>query len=257
MNKKRTFLFIICIVIIASSVGYLSYHFTSLNKDKKIYDNLKEIAVSEDSSTSEMDSNVVSKTAYVSKINFNELEAQNNDIYAWINIPDTGIDYPILQHSSVDDYYLNHSVDGSDSIAGAIFTDCENDQTFKSFNEVIYGHDMKNESMFGGLYRFRNADYLDSHRYVYIYTPNSCLKYKIFASVIYDDCLITKKYNNNVIEDRQAFLDSLSKSRDLGGILLDDTNVTTDSRVITLSTCVGSMEDKRFIIVAVLVDEQT
>lgn len=252
MGKKRTLIFILCLMIAAAGIGYLVYGFTLHQKEKQTNEDLQKIAVSEESS----EKKEVIKEQYISSIDFKSLQEVNDDIYAWIKIPGTAIDYAIVQHDSIDDYYLTYSADGTYARHGAIFTDCENDKTFSQFNEVIYGHNKGDELMFGGLKHYRDRNYLEEHRFIYIYTPDAMRTYKVFAAVTYDDSLITDKYPNGNLEKQQAFLDSLWAARDLNSIIVDDVEVTSESRIITLSTCISKMKHNRFIVVGVLVDEQ-
>ena len=89
-------------------------------------------------------------------IDFPSLQAQNPDVYAWIQVPGTEVDYPILQSPDDNGYYLDHDINKSEAAAGAIFTENYNTKTFEDPNTVIYGHDMKNGSMFGTLREFQN-----------------------------------------------------------------------------------------------------
>ena len=83
-------------------------------------------------------------------IDFQTLQNMNPDIYAWIKVPGTVIDYPIAQSETDNTYYLNHSVEHDENKAGAIFTEDYNAKTFEDPNTVIYGHGMANGSMFDG-----------------------------------------------------------------------------------------------------------
>jgi sortase B len=78
----------------------------------------------------------------------------------------------------------------------------------------------------------------------------------VFAAVIYDDTLITAAYDDDDVKDRQAFLDSIFDTRDLNSHVMDDVEVTTEDNIITLSTCIHDVPDKRYLVEAVLVDEQ-
>ena len=84
-------------------------------------------------------------------IDFAVLQEQNPEVYAWIQIQDTNIDYPILQREGDNGYYLNHTIDGEQKTEGSIFTEDYNSKDFEDPNTVIYGHDMKNGSMFQNL----------------------------------------------------------------------------------------------------------
>lgn len=124
---------------------------------------------------------------YDCPIDFETLWETNSDVYAWINIPGTVIDYPILQHTTDDSYYLNYTIDGMEGYPGCIYTKRVNSKDFTDNNTVIYGHNMRNGTMFTDLHKFREADFFVDHDTVYIYTPSKQLTYKIFVAYLYDD----------------------------------------------------------------------
>ena len=117
------------------------------------------------------------------EIDFADLQENvNPDIYAWIYIPDTQVDYPVLQHSTDNYYYLNYNLDGSKGYPGCIYTEDYNEKDFSDPNTVIYGHNMKNGTMFAGLHKFEDSEYFAEHPYVYIYTEERLYVYEIFAA---------------------------------------------------------------------------
>ena len=105
-------------------------------------------------------------------IDFNYWQNRNADVYAWIRIPGTKIDYPVVQGDE-DGYYLSHDIDKESNIYGAIYTEKVNGKDFSSPNTVLYGHHMKDGSMFQGLHRFQEESYLKEHNQVYLYLPDN------------------------------------------------------------------------------------
>ncbi|MBQ2001022.1 MAG: class B sortase, partial [Clostridia bacterium] len=104
-------------------------------------------------------------------INFNELEKENEDIHGWITIPNTKIDYPIVQSYSEDDlFYIDHDINKEKAKAGAIFTQKLNQRDFTDPNTLIYGHNMANGTMFRHLHKFKNKSFFEENQYFYIYT---------------------------------------------------------------------------------------
>ena len=96
----------------------------------------------------------------VQRVALSELQAQNSDTVGWIEIPGTKVDYPILQSSTDDSYYLNHNIDGSEGYPGSIYTESYNGKTFEDFNTVIYGHNMKDDTMFGDLHSYEDSAFM-------------------------------------------------------------------------------------------------
>ncbi len=187
--------------------------------------------------------------AYVPPAELGDYQARNGDVIALLNIPGTGTCYPILQHPTEEDYYLNLTIDGDEGYPGSIYTNPVEGQDFATFNTVIYGHNMRDGSYFGNLKSFRDPEYLAAHREIDIYTPEEKHVYDIFAVVIYSDLNIADGFNDGIPAAREAFLASLKNGLE-GSILLDDVEVGAESRIITLSTCIADMHDNRLIIVA-------
>lgn len=263
MSKKRWIIFLICIFAVAAAVCYIVYYFAVKNHNENVYEQIQsavttpveepEQDVEEETPVEEP---VEEEPAVEIPIDFEALWAINPDVYAWIEIPGTEIAYPILQHPSDDAYYLDHTIEGVEGYPGSLYTELCDAKDFSDFNTVIYGHNMKDRSMFGSLKDYRDADFLAEHREIIIYTPTEKRVYQIFAAVVYDDRYIPGTYNDDKVEDRQAFLDSLSETRDLNSQVLDDVEVTTDSQIISLCTCIGGQPNNRYMIEAVYVGEE-
>lgn len=185
-------------------------------------------------------------------VNFEELQAQNEDIYAWISLPNANINYPILRSKTERDYYLTHNVDKQKSVYGAIYTEDYNNTDFSDFNTVIYGHNMKNGTMFGSVKRFRDKAFFEENQYIEIYQPDRILKYRIFAAYTFDDRHILNNFKFDTGEDRKAYLDLVYSYKSIRNFIREDVTVTPDDKIITLSTCT-SKEKERYLVQAVLV----
>lgn len=190
------------------------------------------------------------------EVDFADLqENTNGDIYAWIHIPDTKIDYPVLQHPTDNSYYLNHNLDGSRGYPGCIYTEDYNKKDFTDPNTVLYGHNMKNGTMFAGLHKYGDSEYLEEHPYIYIYTEEGLLAYEIFAAYQSGDEHIL--YAHDGFEDRKVYgkyLEEILNMRSMGSVLKEGAEVTEDSRIITLSTCISGKPDNRFLVQGVLLN---
>jgi sortase B len=237
--------------LIFGIVMYRGYILTEKAYDEveREYANLAMSYVTEDDSDdSSVDSNMTKK------IDFTALSEKEADIYAWITIPDTNIDYPMLQSGSDknnDDYWLNHNLDGSSGYPGTIFTETMFGKDFKTFNTVIYGHNMKNQTMFGSLHNYSSSDYLNEHPYVYIYTSQMTYKYEIICASTVSDAHLAISYNGYKTESqRQQFLNYLlshaSTVRDVDTDIYDN--------YITLSTC-NNNDTQRYVILAKCIEK--
>ena len=184
-----------------------------------------------------------------------DLQANTNeDIYAWIYIPDTMIDYPVLQHPTDNTYYLNYNLDGSRGYPGCIYTENYNAKDFSDPVTVMYGHNMKNGSMFAGLHRYGDSEYMDSHPYVYVYTEEKLLVYEIFAAYEYSDkhLLYNKDYTDSAIF--AGYLEEIQDVHGMNHVVKEGVEVTEDSRILTMSTCISTKPNNRFLVQGVLLN---
>lgn len=182
------------------------------------------------------------------------LKAENEHIYAWIYIPDTNVDYPILQHPDETSYYLKRGLDKKESTAGCIFSQYFNTKDFTDAHTVLYGHNMKNKSMFATLHKFESLDFFENHPYMYVYTPDNVLVYEIFASYKRDDQHLLLSYNWRTEESFQAYVDSIFSIRDMSAHFRDGVEVTGKDKILTLSTCVGGEATNRYLVQGVLLN---
>lgn len=199
---------------------------------------------------------VTEEQSEVIPVKFEELQAVNPDVYAWITVPGTDIDYPILQHASDNTYYLMHNIDGSYGYPGCIYTENMNSKDFTDNNTVIYGHNMKNGSMFAQLHKFEDPDFFKENREVLIYLPDEVLHYTIFAAHIYDDRHLLYSFDFADPDVYQKYLDSVFNIRDMSANIDKDMTVTKDDQIITLVTCIGSQPNNRLLVQAVLTDRE-
>ena len=130
-------------------------------------------------------------------IDFEALQERNPDVYAWITVPGTQIDYPILQRENDNTYYLTHTIDHEEKTEGAIFTENYNSTDFGDPNTVIYGHDMKNGTMFRSLLDYQDREFFEENKEIIIYTPDAIRHYEIFAGYPYDNRHILRSFNLN------------------------------------------------------------
>lgn len=187
-------------------------------------------------------------------IDFVALKEQNEDIYSWITIPGTAIDYPIVQRADELDYYLNHNLDHSTGYPGCIYTQNMNSTDWMDNNTVIYGHNMKNGTMFAGLHNYRDPEFFEQYPYIYIYTETEIRVYQIFAAYEVTDAHLLLTYNT---EDANSFGWYLDGIMDNEETLSDHYNKTlglnSEDKIISLETCISSKPTMRYLIQAVLV----
>ena len=195
---------------------------------------------------------LTSQESSMSPVDWEGLWEINPDVYAWITVPGTIIDYPILQHATDNTYYLNYNIDGSYGYPGCIYTENLNSKDFTDNNTVIYGHNMKNGTMFAGLHQFEDKSFFDANQNIYIYTPDEAYTYTIFSSYIYDDRHLLYSFDFANADVYASYLENIQSMRDLNANLRTDVTVTKEDKITTLVTCMANQPDKRLLVQAVL-----
>lgn len=259
--RKKIILVILIIILVGSVIGALDY-ILRLKEAKDTNEKIKDIAAISVTPTQERDeeaddtsTNEASSYNFVSPVDFAALKQENEDIYGWIRIDDTSIDYPILQSSMDDpDYYADHTVDNIEGYPGAIFTESDlNANPFEDNVTVIYGHRMKDDTMFGSLDLWQEDEYRDAHSVINIYTEKHTYTYRIVFVQIYDTRSILAKYDCNTQKGYGEFLSSLENVHSIPYWHSNETEITTDDHMIVLSTCYG---DNRLLVGAVLTEKE-
>lgn len=248
---KKKYYKIIAVIAAAVAVLCVAIGIYQYQKEKNAgaeYDKVREEAEKEPSVTPEAEKDPVKIP-----IDFATLQKENSDVYAWIKIENTNIDYPILRKEGDNGYYLTHTMENKESPEGSIFTEDYNSTDFEDPNTVIYGHDMKNGSMFQNLLEYQDKEFFDKNREVIIYTPDAIRHYKIFAAYLYDDRHLMESFDFNIKSIYQAYLDSIFSMRNMNAQIDTTAEIGTDDKIITLSTCYGNQSDKRYLVQAVLV----
>ena len=265
---KKKVIFGICLALFLGAGAFAATYYLSVKQNEKVYEKMAEEAAVETVSPApslaadgQDDGKKMQKqqenneTAQVQiPVDFASLQAENPDIYAWIRIPGTKVDYPVLQREGDDDYYLNRTVEEVRGLPGSLYTESCSSRDFTDCNTVIYGHNMRDGSMFGGLDAYADQEYMEEHSQILIYTPQHQYTYQIFAAVTYDNRHILWTYDGKDRIQLQAFLDSLRQGG-FSGTWNEQLQATGDDRILTLSTCNGN-DRQRFLVEAVLTDEE-
>lgn len=206
---------------------------------------------------SEPSSSVVSEPELMDNpVDFAALQARNPDIYAWIKIPGTSVDYAVLQSDDEpEDYYLNHNIDGKYEFAGSIYSQMLNSKDFSDPNTILYGHNMNNGSMFASLHKFRNKEFFDNNKYIYIYTPGHILTYEIYSAYRFDSRHILYAFDLNNKEIFAEYVEMTKNPKSAIVNVRSETQVTAEDKIITLSTCITN-DNYRYLVQGVLIDDQ-
>lgn len=180
-------------------------------------------------------------------MDFTALRAVNGDVLGWILIPGTAVSYPLLQGED-NEYYLNRTWKGWRSAVGSIFLEWRNSGDLSDFNTVVYGHRMRNGSMFASLKYYDAQSYWAAHPCVYITDDGGSHKYDVFAAYEVSTEGLTYRIGFSGDEDKQEFIDYCLEQSVI------DTGIvpTVYDKVLTLSTCTGDGYATRWVVQAVL-----
>ena len=254
-DRVRKILMAVLIAIALCAAGYLIWYYMIADQTEDSYDKARDEA--EKVWETEKPDETQKKTLEI-PIDFAALQAVNPDVYAWIRIDGTTVDYPIVQRRDDENYYLDHTWEGKTSPEGAIFTQACNAIDFTDFNTAIYGHQMGEgvDTMFHTLNRYLEEGFMEQYPEVVIYTPDHIMTYRVFAAVVYDDRHLIQYFNYVMNSQRQALLDSILNSRDMRNKYSDAESVGITDRIVSLSTCISGEPGHRLLIEAVLVNEE-
>ena len=231
-NKKKLFNvvmriieLIFLILLVYSSINIFKWY----NNNKENKQIINEIA---ESVTINEDTNEEKKY----KINFEELKQKNSDTVAWLKVENTNIEFPIVQANN-NSYYLTHNFDKKYNVAGWIFADYKNKLDGTDRNIVVYGHNMRNNSMFGSLKDVITEEWYNNeeNKYITFVTENEYQTYQVFSvyQIQTEDYYIQTEFKSN---EFQEFIDTITKrsKKDFG------INVSKEDTILTLSTCANN-----------------
>ena len=191
-------------------------------------------------------------------VDFQSLQDRNSEIYAWIVVPNTEIELPILQSLADDLYYLNRDLDGKYSRLGSLFTQSKNHLDFSDPVTVIYGHNYYTGGMFTNLHYFEDKDFFNENEFFYIYTPTRKLTYRIVSAYKYDDRHILNSFDFSDEQVRRDYFDSVLEPKAMLRNVREGASLETDDKLVILSTCLTGGYSGRYLVNGVLVnDEQT
>ena len=179
---------------------------------------------------------------------YQALYEQNNDFIGWISIADTQVNYPVMQSMDSPNFYLKHAFDKSYSSYGVPYAD-ENCVTGLSDNIVLYGHNIKNGSMFSDLVKYASKDFWETHPIIRFDTMSRLSEYEVVAAFRFDTNHETFRFNEYTDMDEAEFAEYMENCNQRK---LYDTGVEVayGDELLTLSTCEYTYENGRFVVVA-------
>lgn len=259
-NKAIIAIIVILALIFAGAAGFIIFKLVNGAAANDRYD---KIASSYASNLSETEGSRSQSTEASSKlaenpVNVAELHAQNPDIYSWIYIPETNVNYPVAQSDADDNFYLDHDIYKGYSFPGTIYSQSCNKKDYSDRVTVLYGHNMLDGSMFATLHRFSDPQFFNENRYMYVYTENRKLTYEIVSAFVYDDRHIMNSFN--FLDDAvyAEWQQEALNPRSVSSNVRKDIQLTKNDKMLVLSTCLNGGGEGRYLVQGVLrKDEQT
>lgn len=258
-KKKKKSDVLLTIALIAAIVvfcyaAFNLYHiYTEYKKGTDEYNQIEEMAVTERDADSAEVAGPNAQLKPPIEVDFDKLKSVNEDVVGWIYVdalPD--ISYPIVKGKD-NQTYLHQTYEKNYNFAGTIFVDYENSGDFSDCNTLVYGHNMKNGSMFGHLKKFREDDKLyKQDKYFWILTPERNYRYEIITAYTTGVNSDTYTLFKGPGEEFEKYLETI---KGYSEIQTDDTDLTIKDRIVTLSTCTGN-ESTRFVVQGKRVDAE-
>lgn len=267
MNKTTKILLIVLCVVCLLVAGFSAYKLISILNEYKAavnsYEDMSRSYVSTDTPLTQQPEETESdETEEVEQpveadlpeeyspisVDFESLLATNEDVVGWIFSKDTVINYPIAQGEDNDEY-LHHLLDGTYNSSGTLFVDCGCAPEFAGANTIIYGHNMKNGSMFNSLHNYKDQAYYDAHPVMYLNTPTQNYRIEIFSGFL---CRYDSDTYRLAFPSEQDYVDFLAKMKSQS-VFQSDVELESTDRIVTLSTCTSVYDTDRFVIQGKLV----
>ena len=249
---RRIIIAVLLLIMIASAISLVK-EWMDAAAQRRLEESLAEAARQTETETeppeTEEETEAETEAPYVSPIDFAPLLATNPDTIGWIRVPDTKIDYPIVQ-SPDNQYYLHKDFEGKDSVYGTIYLDADSKPDFSGWNNPIYGHHMKDGSMFKDVVKFKDQDFFENHRYFEIYTPERTIHLKTLGCYYSDSNGIVRKTSFK----SQASFDKWVSER-LAPCSFAEVPEQPFESMFVLVTCSYEKNDARTLLFAAEVDE--
>lgn len=257
LKKKTNWLLLISMPIafgiFVFVAGKLLQIYLEYQKGKDTYEELLEYVQEpqeDDEKKSDEEPESKGKPSPYFQVDFEGLKSENPDVIAWIQIPALDISYPVVRGQD-NSFYLHHMFNGESNKSGSIFVDYHNSADFTDKNTIVYGHNMKDKSMFGTLDRYQDVALYQKYPYFYIYMPGYVLEYQIASCYAGRIDSIGYTYGFPEQEDFQEFLNQILSYAGYD----TDVDIETEDTIVTLSTCVNTGREYRYLVHGKLVQK--
>ena len=244
-NIVSNIILVIAIVVFAVSAYKLYGIFSEYNKGDKEYQKIQDLVINTDKKDDTKEETF--------SVDFEKLLEMNSDVVGWIRFDEPSeINYPVVQGRDNEEY-LKRTFEANTNKLGTLFVDVNNPVVFSGRNTFIYGHNMKNGSMFAQLLKYKDDSFYKEHPYFYIYTPDGKVRtYEIFSAGVVKDT--SDSYIMDYADDAafQTYIDYIKQQ----SAYPTSAEVTTASKIVSLSTCTNVRDDERFLVHGVMIKEE-
>lgn len=240
MKVWKRMLFSMAVLVFSAILVFSGYQIGKISagyeNEQVIHDRLLEYKPVETTDTDEAAAKTIVNQSVL------DLQSRYPDVAGWLTIPNTNVEYPFAWYRD-NNYYLRRDLDGNALQAGTLFMDYRCKKDFSSPNTIIYGHHMKNGSMFGSLQSFNNEVFFENNRYGTIYLPNDTLTLTFFAYMVINPDTEQEVYD---VSPSANYLNYVEKN----ARYYRKVELTGQDRIVTLSTCAYEFEDARMVLLA-------
>lgn len=251
---------ILCLCIAIGCIYYLGNYFLKSKHSQDQVQNLKQLISEEDSDSAEKTAQDKQQPEYVTvngrlvQKKFAALYEANPDFIGWLTIPDTRVDYPVMQHPGDNEYYIHRNFEEEWDGSGLLFLDLRSNYMLPTDNLLIYGHNMKTGTMLADILKYESEEYYQEHKYLTFDTLDGDEEYEVIAafySQIYpeEDTEHFKYYEFFDAASEEEFNTYIEQIRSLTPYEIKAEAAYGDT-LITLSTCAYNTQDGRFALVA-------
>lgn len=246
-SKLKIIFLVVCFLVFVISAVQIAITCLQYRDAEETYEEIQEKYMDTvPKQTSEAEPETTPPEVLPIQVDFSSLLQDNSDVVGWLYSEETPINYPVVQ-SSDNSYYLRRDMNGKYLVSGTLFADYRNDLPGTDRNYIIFGHNMKNATMFGTILKYKEQEYYDEHPVLYYLTPEANYKIEVYAGCVVstDECI----YQPNPNEEELAIF--LKKAGEKSGFRSDVVIKDTDT-VVTLSTCSYEFDGARFVLVGKL-----
>lgn len=260
MRKPICVILTLIFIFIAAFAGYQIYReYSERRESADTYTDLENlVSFSEEHPGEQPDESNASESgetearAEEPAVDFDALTKINDDCVAWICIPDTAINYPVVQGTD-NSYYLKHLIDGKWNSAGCIFLDSRVASDMSDRHSIIYGHHMKTGTMFSGLTKYKKQQYYNEHPEALLITPEKTYRIEFFAGYV---AQVSNPAWQISFESDENFETWINNTKGQSWFESPIFPAVTD-KILTLSTCSYEFDNARFVLHGVIKEQKT